>query len=73
MAGVIVVSDEKYDELRSLLAGRATTVIMKESIAKKHGVINGDERFDDYTCGDDADVWVDFVGNDEHFALDLLK
>ena len=68
MSQILVVSDEKYDELRKLLS-QNVTVIMKESVAKKHGIEDGDERFKEYTCEGDTEVWVEFIGDDNHFAL----
>ncbi len=72
MAKVVVISDKKFSELHELLGGSKTTVIIKESVAKKHGIKNGDDRFNVYTCGDDPDVWVDFVSDDTHFAISSI-
>jgi len=73
MAQLLVIPDKKYHDLAGMIGGDKIVVLMPQSLATKHGIQDGDERFADYICGEDADVWVDFAGRDDHFAFSHIE
>lgn len=74
MARAITPTIEQWDMLRELgLFSDTNFVLFHPEAAKKHGIVDDDERYDGYEFGGEADVWVDIVTESgSHSALDYL-
>jgi hypothetical protein len=74
MTQLIILSDKKYDEFRSLIEN-GVAVVVKKSVLKGTGIAEDEARelAREYDCGGDADVWLDLAGSDGHYFISFLK
>lgn len=69
--GLIIMEDREYDKLRELFEEPGNIVIRK-SVADKFDVQQMENVEAFYNYGGDADVWIDFVGDVDHYFLTEL-
>lgn len=72
MAKVVIVSDSEYEGLKERL-GTGIAVIVPESTAKKYEREDIKKAAEEYTAGGDADCWVDFAGDNNHFFFSKVR
>lgn len=72
MSKAVVLDDNEFARLKEML-NHKIVVVVKKSIADGFGEETIKTAAEDYSCGGEADVWVDFVGSDEHYFMDFLK
>lgn len=72
MSKVVVLDENEFTRLRKML-NHKIVVVVKISIADRFGEEKLKIAAEDYSCRGEADVWVDFVGSDEHYFVDSLK
>jgi hypothetical protein len=75
MSVVRVVPQEDYNVMMKYLAGQASgvVVIIPEDVAKRNQLTHLDERYIDYDCGGDPDLYVEVVSHDGHYFINQLR
>jgi len=68
-----IIPDEEFRKLHELLVEDGIAVLIKESLAKEVGLT--EEGLDEmtYSCGGDADVWLDLVSDNHHYFLEEAR
>lgn len=72
MAKVAIVSDKDFKRLKELMDS-GITVIIPRSLARKHPKDKLYEVAAEYTCGDEADCWVDLVDSVNHYFISEVE
>lgn len=69
----IIVSDAKYQELLELVGDNQGIVIVRKSIANNVGLDENNISDVSYDFGGDADIWIDFVGHEQHYFIEEAR
>lgn len=75
MARVVTPTAEQWDMLRDLgFFSDMSLILVHPEAAEKHGIVDDDERLEDYEFGGEADIWMDVVtATGHHTALDHME
>ena len=75
MADLVVLTPEQLRVLHEQI-GAASVVVVTTDEALKAAGIEIDEAYDyveEYDCGGDADLWIDWATKPEHYFFTFLK
>ncbi len=70
MATVIIPTKEQWGLLQELgLTKAGAVVLISPEIAESCKITGAEPEFNDYDYGGEADVWLDVIASENHYAL----